>query len=734
MTAAAVLLGATAVAAQTTLLRASLACISASEMTVGVLLAAWLAWTALGSMLGGCLAGRMRRLPTLLAALQCAMGSGLSVALWVLHACRMHWAVVPGELLGPGAVLWAALLATSLVSFSVGVCFPVLARMSATAEPSKAAARVYFHEATGSVLGGLLSSLLLVRICSPLQLAAVLMAANLALAILFSVRHKFARIALMVSIAIAATWTGAVAAPLLEQQWRAREWPGFQVLDARDSAYGSLMVLDSGGVRSLYENGLIAANAPDPEAAEEAVHYALLEHPAPHRVLLIGGSATGAVAEVLKHPSVERVDVVELDPELLRLVHERLKDVGRAVFHDHRVKVHVDDGRRFLEQSRQTWDAILVIGPDPETAALNRFHTEEFFLTARARLAPGGVFSISAHSSEEALSPELLASLQSVRRTLDAVFPQVVAIPGDTMHFVASNQGGLLIESSDALLARLRQRQLKTDFVSESFLPYRLSSERMSAVREPLRAHARTRINRDLSPAAYLESSLLWSSEFHPRLATWISTLARLRFAWVLAAAVLIAATLALAGIEFGARAATLLAMTSTGFTSMALTLFLLLGFQAVCGLLYRDLAWLVALLMVGMAAGSALGQRWKPGVWKLQGALMAAPIVLVAAIDGLHAIANRGTHEWLLEALFLFLALAAGMLGGAQFAQLSFTAASINAGVLYGADLIGGCSAALLMSFFLIPVFGFWQAAWFCSIVGAGTAIAARRLRLMPA
>ena len=75
-----------------------------------------------------------------------------------------------------------------------------------------------------------------------------------------------------------------------------------RLLAAQNSIYGSLAVVGTDASRSLFENGLIVMTVPDPAAAEEAVHFALLEHPEPHRLLLIGGGMNGSIAEALAHP------------------------------------------------------------------------------------------------------------------------------------------------------------------------------------------------------------------------------------------------------------------------------------------------------------------------------------------------------------------------------------------------------------------------------------------------
>ncbi len=153
-------------------------------------------------------------------------------------------------------------------------------------------------------------------------------------------------------VAVLAAAAVLAAIPLLvwvAPQWdaaaRARLWRGFHVVAARDSIYGNLTVTetgesDAGTIRSLYENGAILANAPDPAAAEEAVDYALLEHAAPRRVLLIGGGVNGGVAEALKHPTVESLDYVELDPALIAMARQFFPAQTAVFASDPRVHLH----------------------------------------------------------------------------------------------------------------------------------------------------------------------------------------------------------------------------------------------------------------------------------------------------------------------------------------------------------------------------------------------------------
>ena len=726
--AAALMLGFSAVTGQVILLRAMMAMLNASEASLGPMFAAWLVWTAAGSVAGGRLAGRMGRARSVVAALGSAMGVGICAGLVALHFCRMEWTATPGELLGPLGVLSAAAMAMSLFCLASGASFAAVVRLASEAAAEDAASTVYLFEAIGSAAGGVLASLALVRLLEPMQMAAMLLVLNTGFAAWLMTRRR-AWLSVACGLAAAVVLMGWIA-PHVDRAIREREWPGFHVLDARESLYGSLTVLEAGGVRSLFENGTLVATVPDPEAAEEQVHFALLEHPAPRRVLLIGGSASGAAMEALKHPTVERLDLVELDPMVLRVLHERIGRPATEVFHDHRVFVHLDDGRRFLALSRERWDAIVVVAPDPETAALNRFFTVEFFREARSHLNAGGVFSFSVRSAEEAMSPELREFLQSVNGTLGAVVPHVVAIPGDTMHFVSAVEDGVVTDRADVLVARLKERHLATQFVREYFLPFRMAPERMGAARAAIAPVADTRLNRDFAPIAYYENAVLRSAEFRPGMAEWMRAAARIpfwRIAFGVAAAALLMALNAGLPRKRRRRAITLLAMGSTGFTLMALQLLLLLGFQAIQGYLYQQLALLLGMMMAGVALGGWWGKR-RPGanpVWVQCVLAAAAPalmglMTLLRKADGAAAVA------------FPAMAVAAGFLGGVQFPRLAARMAEggeRGAGLLYSADLVGGCVAALVLAAFLVPVYGLWAAAWLCAVAGAGAAVATTRL-----
>jgi spermidine synthase len=180
--------------------------------------------------------------------------------------------------------------------------------------------------------------------------------------------------------------------------------------------------------------------------------------------------------------------------------------------------------------------------------------------------------------------------------------------------------------------------------------------------------------------------------------------------------------------------------MAATGFTLMALEIILLLAFQSIYGYLYHQLALLIALFMAGIAVGSWLGlRRIGRSSNPVCGRVAATQLLLALSAPALMLLVSftvkfSGTAASWLAAQFLFPALAAlcGLLGGYQFplaTQLYEGGKRQSLGLLYAVDLLGGCAGALLLSGYLIPVFGFWRTAWLTAAVNLAPALMLLRL-----
>lgn len=749
--AAFLLVGLTAVIAQIVLLRELMVVFYGNEISLGLMLASWLFWTAVGSALAGRLGARADP-HRLLAGLQLLVAAAFPATILAVRASRGLFHPVPGEVLGPGTMLLTSFLALSIFCAVSGGLFTMGSRLYAHEAPAPTATAtgmMYLLEAAGSGLGGILASLLLIRFLGPFQVAAIVALLNSLSAGMLTVRRSGPRRVLLTALVVAlVSVVLPFGAPRLESLSRARLWRGFDVLGTRNSVYGNLVVAGDEGSRSLFENGLIVFSAPDPESAEESVHFALLEHPAPRSLLLIGGGVNGSLAQALQHPSLERVDYVELDPAVLDLAREFFPAGWEPIRADARVHVHHLDGRLFLKTTERRFDVIVVNLPDPQTAQLNRFYTAEFFREAAARLEPGGVFSFQLKASEEYLNPERAAFLRCIRKTLAAAFPEVAVLPGETAHFLAANRANVLTTDPAQILARLRARHLQTFYVREYYLPFRMSAERMQDLEETLRPRPETPMNRDFAPIAYYFDVALWSTQFHPASRRWFHAVAGIGFEWVLAGGVLLLLLLAvgLGAISRGHRrqACAGFCMAAMGFTLIALEILLLLGFQAVYGYVYHQLAIVIAAFMVGMALGSWWALRRAAGKEEatprelralagLQLLAALAPLLLCGLMPLLAGVASPLGLFLVGQLLFPMLALLAGLLGGYQFLLASRVFFGGNQparspGALYALDLAGSCLGAVALSLYFLPVFGFLRTAALIAVLNLFPAALAAR------
>ncbi|HEV8631882.1 MAG TPA: fused MFS/spermidine synthase, partial [Thermoanaerobaculia bacterium] len=159
-----------------------------------------------------------------------------------------------------------------------------------------------------------------------------------------------------------------------------------------------------------------------------------LLHPAPKSALVIGlgtGSSAGWLAAV---PGMERVDVVELEPAVVRVARD-CAPTNHEVLTDPRVHLTIGDGREMLLTSDRRWDVIFSEPSNPYRAGIASLFTTEFYRAAAERLAPGGFFLQWLQAYE--IDAEVVASVYT---SLGAVFPSV-----ETW---ATNNGDLLLVAS----------------------------------------------------------------------------------------------------------------------------------------------------------------------------------------------------------------------------------------------------------------------------------------------
>uniref|UniRef100_A0A7S2N2J4 thermospermine synthase n=1 Tax=Zooxanthella nutricula TaxID=1333877 RepID=A0A7S2N2J4_9DINO len=176
--------------------------------------------------------------------------------------------------------------------------------------------------------------------------------------------------------------------------------------------------------RCLMIDGLLQSTEADEFVYHESlVHPAMILHPCP-KTVYIGGGGEGATArEVLRHKTVERCVMVDIDDDVVRFCKDHLPE-NKEAWVDPRLELVIDDAKKILEESQRKFDVIIMDLDDPlEGGPCYQLYTKEFYEMCRTKLQPGGVLVTQA--SQAGITRHHIV-WSAVNSTLRAVFPRVL--------------------------------------------------------------------------------------------------------------------------------------------------------------------------------------------------------------------------------------------------------------------------------------------------------------------
>ena len=162
----------------------------------------------------------------------------------------------------------------------------------------------------------------------------------------------------------------------------------FQRIDVFDSPdFGRFLALD----------GYIMLTEKDEFIYHEMItHVPMAVHPDPRSVLVIGAGDGGVVRELSGYASVERIDMVEIDEQVVSVCREYLPQTACS-FDDRRLHIHYEDGLRFIRGCRDDYDIIIVDSTDPFGPGEGLF-TKEFYGNCFKALKEDGIM-VNQHES-----------------------------------------------------------------------------------------------------------------------------------------------------------------------------------------------------------------------------------------------------------------------------------------------------------------------------------------------
>ncbi len=192
-----------------------------------------------------------------------------------------------------------------------------------------------------------------------------------------------------------------------------------RVLVHERTRFQEYMIAELAGLgKSLIIDGKVQSSLLDEHWYHEAlVHPVMLAHPCPRRVLIIGGGEGATAREVLRHRCVEHVVMVDIDRDLVEAAKRHLREWHQGAFDDPRLRVVIDDGRRFVENVRASFDVVILDVVDPtEGGPASLLYTREFYEAVRGALRDGIMVT---QATSPTLTPDVYAT---IFRTLASVF------------------------------------------------------------------------------------------------------------------------------------------------------------------------------------------------------------------------------------------------------------------------------------------------------------------------
>lgn len=326
------------------------------------------------------------------------------------------------------AAAWVVL--TVAIGVVIGLEIPFLTRLLQGYDSLRVnIAHVLSLDYFGALVATVAFPLLLLPLLGTFRSGLVLGLINLSIGILvlWCFRDRIGRAvaacraaSVLIAVAIVGTLAGAES---LLGLWNQASYGARVLFAERTEHQWIVLTRDRDDVRLYLDGHLQFSSVDEHRYHETLVHVPLAFAPAARSVLVLGGGDGLAVREVLKHPDVAAVTLVDLDPAVtgLAATHPHLTRLnGDSLRADPRVRVVNDDAFSFLSERSALYDVIIADLPDPNSSALARLYSREFYQLIDRNLAPEGVFMTQATSPFFARR-----AFWGIHATVASVFPHV---------------------------------------------------------------------------------------------------------------------------------------------------------------------------------------------------------------------------------------------------------------------------------------------------------------------
>ena len=460
--------------------------------------------------------------------------------------------------------------------------------------------------------------------------------------------------------------------------------PGIKIIESEDTPYGNITKGEYKEEKSVYYNQRLLTYKYDVIEREEDIHYAMLQHGSPSRVILISGSLKSHLPEIMKYPVISVV-YIERDPALAKSM------MADSISDD--VLISNSDAFSYIRKSSEKADVIIMLVPPPSTLLLNRYYTTEFFFKIKDHLNPGGVFMCSPGAAETYFNKESLSLNSSVFNSLKEVFPNVKPVAGNKLYLIASEN---ILSASFSKLTELRG--IKNFYVSSDYLADDLIERKSSEIYNLFDPAMRQ--NRYSFPIAYS-----YFQSYH------LSKNLKEKVPAIVLIVILFAAPL------FTIKRKNLIMYFSASALA-GFEIIILLTLQLTAGNMYQLTGLIIAGLMTGLAIGSG---SEIPRISSISIPVKSLILILFYALTAsVYDPILKTESLFLVICMIMFLSFIPAFITGNIFRELTREGSNGNkyTASVYSADLSGSAIGFIAVSGFAVPVFGISVTIYFLGLL----------------
>lgn len=671
-------LGFSSLATQVFLIRECFSVLNGNELVIGIVLANWMLLTGAGAWLGRFFS-RMKGQVSFLFFLQFILSllpilMLLKLDLW--KAISLPEGSIPGLI----PIIMTTFFFQLPYCLLNGFMFVAFVHVLSGIKGKNWASGSYAVESLGGMFAGLLVNIFIIEFSGMFVALRILLVINLLVCILYSITCGLRKLRFII-IPVCLIFMVIPFFVDLDAYTARLFHPEQNLIFHKYTPYGKLDVTMNARQLNYFENGLLLFSSGNEIGNEESVHFAMIQHPNPKKVLLLSGGISGTLKEILKyHP--QHIDYVELDPALIGLG----LAFSRVLNHE---GIHVirGDARRFIRKTTEKYDVVLVNLPEPSTLLINRFYTVEFFRELKKVLAPDAVLSESLPTTSDYVSKTAAITNSILVRTLKTSFQNVLILPGQKNYFLASDS-----TLSPEIAGMISRRGIPTLYVNPYYLDESSLKERSDYVLSNLDKNAS--LNSDFRPVAFFQQLHYWTTMFK----------------WNIVAAGIVILVLILFMIFSLNRIS--LGLFTGGITASSLELLILFSFQVIYGYVFVATGIIIALFMAGIAIGSYTS-GWMfpvPSERKyihIQLTLAMFVLGFPFIILGLNL---PGMPVIMVRIFFILLTLIVSIFTGIEFSLASVLGEkdlTQRIPLNYSADLFGSAIGAIVTTLFLLPFLG---------------------------